>query len=93
MDFTFSLTHDISHEAESADMHFSYVSPRTYEVPSEKAPAVRLSSLDQTVIALAAYDHRGSIEPSGAVSRLFQFLFAVQHSNSLADERLEALRR
>jgi hypothetical protein len=57
------------------------------------AELARLSSLDQSVIALAAFDHRISVEPSGVVARLFQYVFGEQNSNRLADDRLEALRR
>lgn len=52
-----------------------------------------LSPLEQAVVALAAFDHRRSVDPPGRLDRFAQWLFGQAMSTQMADGRLEALRR
>jgi hypothetical protein len=56
-------------------------------------PTHALSSLEETVVALAAFDPRYTIEPPGPIGRLMVLIFGAKHSIKLASDRLEALRR
>jgi len=52
-----------------------------------------LSALEWTVVALARRDGLSSLATPGPVSRAFGSLFGLGRKSSLADPRLEALRR
>jgi hypothetical protein len=61
---------------------------------SRDAQAVRFAPLEEQVMQLARRDRLASLEPSGPIDRLLAFLFGLRTtSRSLADPRLEALRR
>jgi hypothetical protein len=55
--------------------------------------ATGFSALEWTVIALARRDRLSSLESPGPVARAFGGLFGLGRQSSLADPRLEALRR
>lgn len=56
--------------------------------------AVEFTSLEEQVMALAATDSLGSIEPPGRIERFVTKLFGLNpEQRALADPRLEALRR
>ena len=97
MDRMCSLEQDWSYEVLFDDTPISltaYDSFRSNVLPAAR-PIVpkRLTALEEAVVALAAFDHRTSVEPAGLVGRLALGLFGGHPSNRLADERLEALRR
>jgi len=52
-----------------------------------------LSPLEWTVVALAQRDRIASLNEPGAIARAFGGLFGLGRQSSLADPRLEALRR
>jgi hypothetical protein len=52
-----------------------------------------LSPLEWTVVALAQRDRIASLDEPGAIARAFGGLFGLGRQSSLADPRLEALRR
>jgi len=52
-----------------------------------------LSPLEWTVVALAQRDRISSLNEPGAIARAFGGLFGLGRQSSLADPRLEALRR
>lgn len=60
-------------------------------LPPER-PAT-LSRLEETVVALSAFDHPRTVRPAGRVARALQRLFGNDTDKSLANSRLEALRR
>jgi hypothetical protein len=54
---------------------------------------VGFSPLEWTVISLARRDKLGSLQAPGPMARAFGSLFGLGRQSSLADPRLEALRR
>lgn len=75
------------------DIDALYATPvvgRAYAV-SPSSPA--FSALEWSVIALAKRDRLSSLKTPGRVSRALGSLFGLATASSLADPRLEALRR
>lgn len=61
--------------------------------PAALAPVQSFSALEWTVIALARKDGLRSIGEPGPIARALRSLFGEGRRSSLADPRLEALRR
>lgn len=57
------------------------------------AQRLGLTLLEQRVVAISLFDDHSSIDPPAGMARLRAWLFGVRPANSLADKRLEALRR
>lgn len=100
MDLSFSLA-PVSHDrALAVETPFSVMpkdpsSIRAYGFRGRepKPRAAPLSTLEQTVVALAAFDHRRTVEPAGRFCRFLYDVFGGSPSTKLANDRLEALRR
>lgn len=94
MDHRFSFEQRPSGDGEAYDPIKGDVSIEPVETvrPPQKSRS-RLSTLEQTVVALAAFDHPRSVRPEGRVARILRRMFGDNTNGSLANSRLEALRR
>lgn len=62
-------------------------------VGTSPTPAPRLSALEWSVVAMAERDGLSSIREASRYTRALRSLFGIRPPNSLANERLETLRR
>lgn len=98
MDREFSLEQDAVCWADAPEETLGLIGsaltePATAPNDPERRFAQSLSALEQTVVALAVFDDRRTVEPLGPLGRLAARLFGFSRSTKLADARLEALRR
>lgn len=99
MDLSFSLDTGVHHEPDvfsfsrNVPLEEAASRPVATIVPAKPASGPALSPLEQTVVALAAFDTRQTIKPPGLVGRLMDVMFGAKPTMKLANERLEALRR
>lgn len=98
MDVSFSLA-PVSHsDAFAIETPFVSVqnnasSARAVRLGRQPTPQAALTALEQTVVALAAFDHRRTVEPVGRFSQFLYSVFGGRPVTKLANERLDALRR
>lgn len=62
-------------------------------VPAAPAPRTEFSALEWSIIRLARVDRLWTIRPPGPLRRFYNWLIGRTGSPSLANDRLEALRR